>query len=305
MIGERQEVLSLKIKKTWGQRTFDIFNLLFIAAFALVMFYPMWHVLMASVSSGERLLGHKGLLLYPLDFNLESFGLVFKNPMIVRGFLNTAQIVVIGVTLNLIFTAVLAYFLTRKDVMWQKLIMVLIVISMYFSGGMIPTYLVVSRSLHLNNSMWALILPGLISTYNLIILRTSFASIPDSLEESAKIDGAGHLRVLANIVVPLSLPALAVMVLYYAVGHWNSWFNANIYLKDRAKYPLQLVLREVLVSNDTSSMTQDAGASSDQMMLSESVKYGVVVVSTIPILLVYPFLQRYFVKGVMVGAVKG
>lgn len=295
----------MKIKKTWGQRTFDIFNVLFIAVFALVMFYPMWHVLMASVSSGDRLLMHKGLLLHPLDFNLKSFGLVFKNPMIVKGFLNTAQILVIGVTLNFIFTAVLAYFLTRKDVMWQKAIMVLIVISMYFSGGMIPTYLVVSRSLHLNNSMWALILPGLINTYNLIILRTSFASIPDSIEESAKIDGAGHLRVLANIVVPLSLPALAVMVLYYAVGHWNSWFQANIYLKDRAKYPLQLVLREVLVSNDTSAMTQGGGESADQMMLSESVKYGVVVVSTIPILLVYPFLQRYFVKGVMVGAVKG
>lgn len=295
----------MKIKKSLGQRAFDIFNVLFIVAFALAMLYPMWHVLMASVSSGDRLLSHKGLLLYPLDFNLDSFGLVFKNPMIVKGFLNTAQIVVIGVTLNLIFTAVLAYFLTRKDVMWQKIIMVLIVISMYFSGGMIPTYLVVSRSLHLNNSMWALILPGLISTYNLIILRTSFASIPDSIEESAKIDGAGHLRVLANIVVPLSLPALAVMVLYYAVGHWNSWFQANIYLKDRAKYPLQLVLREVLVSNDTSAMTQGGGDSADQMMLSESVKYGVVVVSTIPILLVYPFLQKYFVKGVMVGAVKG
>ena len=157
----------------------------------------------------------------------------------------------------------------------------------------------------MKNTYWALLLPTLINTYNLIILRTSFLSIPESLLESAYIDGAGHFTMLFKIVVPLSLPAMAVMVLYYAVGHWNSWFQANIYIKDRIKYPLQLVLREILINGDTASMTQGGGDSGDQALLSESVKYACVVVSTVPILCVYPFLQKYFVKGVMVGAVKG
>lgn len=295
----------MKLKTSKGQMVFDIFNSIFIVCLAVVTFYPMWHVLVASFSSGDRLLMHNGLLLYPLGFNFESFAAVFKNPMITRGFLNSIFIVVFGVTLNMFFTLLLAYVLARKNVMWQKAIMILVVVSMYFSGGLIPTYLIVSRTLHLKNTYWALFLPTLINTYNLIILRTSFLSIPESLLESAYIDGAGHFTMLFKIVVPLSLPAMAVMVLYYAVGHWNSWFQANIYIKDRIKYPLQLVLREILINGDTASMTQGGGDSGDQALLSESVKYACVVVSTMPILCVYPFLQKYFVKGVMVGAVKG
>ncbi len=295
----------MKLKTSKGQMVFDIFNSIFIVCLAVVTFYPMWHVLVASFSSGDRLLMHNGLLLYPLGFNFESFAAVFKNPMITRGFLNSIFIVVFGVTLNMFFTLLLAYVLARKNVMWQKAIMILVVVSMYFSGGLIPTYLIVSRTLHLKNTYWALLLPTLINTYNLIILRTSFLSIPESLLESAYIDGAGHFTMLFKIVVPLSLPAMAVMVLYYAVGHWNSWFQANIYIKDRIKYPLQLVLREILINGDTASMTQGGGDSGDQALLSESVKYACVVVSTVPILCVYPFLQKYFVKGVMVGAVKG
>ena len=295
----------MKLKTSKGQMVFDIFNSIFIVCLAVVTFYPMWHVLVASFSSGDRLLMHNGLLLYPLGFNFESFAAVFKNPMITRGFLNSIFIVVFGVTLNMFFTLLLAYVLARKNVMWQKAIMILVVVSMYFSGGLIRTYLIVSRTLHLKNTYWALLLPTLINTYNLIILRTSFLSIPESLLESAYIDGAGHFTMLFKIVVPLSLPAMAVMVLYYAVGHWNSWFQANIYIKDRIKYPLQLVLREILINGDTASMTQGGGDSGDQALLSESVKYACVVVSTVPILCVYPFLQKYFVKGVMVGAVKG
>ena len=295
----------MKLKTSKGQMVFDIFNSIFIVCLAVVTFYPMWHVLVASFSSGDRLLMHNGLLLYPLGFNFESFAAVFKNPMITRGFLNSIFIVVFGVTLNMFFTLLLAYVLARKNVMWQKAIMILVVVSMYFSGGLIPTYLIVSRTLHLKNTYWALLLPTLINTYNLIILRTSFLSIPESLLESAYIDGAGHFTMLFKIVVPLSLPAMAVMVLYYAVGHWNSWFQANIYIKDRIKYPLQLVLREILINGDTASMTQGGGDSGDQALLSESVKYACVVVSTVPILCVYPFLQKYFVKGVMIGSVKG
>ena len=180
----------------------------------------------------------------------------------------------------------------------------MIVVTMFFSGGLIPLYLTVTMTFHLNNSYWAVILPTMVSTYNVIIMRTSFLSIPTALEEAAKIDGAGHWRVLFQVVLPISLPVLAVITLYYAVGHWNAWFNASIFLKDREKYPIQLILREILINNDTASMTQGSSAG-DQQSIGESVKYAVVVVATVPILCAYPFLQKYFVKGAMIGAVKG
>ena len=157
----------------------------------------------------------------------------------------------------------------------------------------------------MNNSLWALILPGLVNTYNLIIMRTSFSSIPESLEESARIDGASHWTILLKIILPLSKAIIAVMVLYYAVGHWNSWFNASIYIRDRNKFPLQLVLREILIINDTNVMTQGSGGAADQMSIAETIKYAVIVTATLPVLCLYPFLQKYFVKGVMIGSVKG
>ena len=183
--------------------------------------------------------------------------------------------------------------------------MMFIVFTMFFSGGLIPSYLINTKLFHLRDSYLALIIPGMINTYNLIILRTAFAAVPVSLEESARVDGANHWVILFNIVIPLSMASIAVMILYYAVAHWNSWFAANIYINTRSKYPLQLVLREILISNDTSSMTMGAGGAEDQQSIGESVKYAIIVVATVPILCVYPFLQKYFVKGVMVGAVKG
>lgn len=285
---------------------FDIFNCLFMLLVCFIMAYPVWHVLMASLSDNSQLIGYTGLLFKPLSFSTKAYTLMMKNPMILRGYLNTVLIVVVGVSLNMIFTTVAAYFFSRTDdIYWQKPLMVLIMLTMFFSGGLIPFYLVVSNMLHLNNSFWALILPTLINTYNLIIMKTSFSSLPKSLEESAKLDGAGHITILLKVVVPLSMPVIAVMILYYAVGQWNSWFNANIFIKDRSKYPLQLVLREILIQNDTSAMTQGAGDASDQQSIGESVKYAVVVAASLPILVVYPFLQKYFVKGVMIGAVKG
>ena len=231
--------------------------------------------------------------------------MMVRNPMVLRGYLNTIYIVVVSVVLNLLFTSLAAYFLSRKNVYWQKYVMMMIVFTMFFSGGLIPSYLINTKVFHLGDSYWAIILPTLINTYNLIIMRTSFSSIPDSLEESAKLDGAGHWTILFRIVLPLSKAVLAVMVLYYAVAQWNSWFSANIYLSTRSKYPLQLVLREILISNDTTSMTAGGADAGDQQSIGETVKYAVIVTATLPILCVYPFLQKYFVKGVMVGAVKG
>lgn len=294
----------MKIKISLGQRIFDIFNVLFMFVLMIIMFYPIWHVIVASLSDSNRLIGHIGVILKPLGFSFNAYNLMLDNPMLLKGYINTIFIVVVGTVLNLVFTSVAAYVLSRDGYMYKKLFTIMIVLTMYFSGGMIPSYLLISKTLHLNDSYASLILPVLINTYNLIIMRTSFESIPKSLEESAKLDGAGHWTTLIRIVIPLSLPIIAVMVLYYAVAHWNSWFQANLYIKTRTKYPLQLILREILIINDTTSMTGGGDAASEYSV-AESVKYAVVVVATIPILCVYPFLQRFFVKGVMIGAVKG
>ena len=201
-------------------------------------------------------------------------------------------------------TCLAAYVLSRKNVLFNGVITFIIMFTMFFSGGMIPTYLLVNN-LGLTNTYWALILPTAISTYNMIIMRTGFAAIPESLEESAKIDGASHFTILFKIVIPLAKPTMAVIVLYYAVACWNSWFNAMIYLqKRRDLQPLQLILRGILIENDTSNM-QDGNVGQDTESIAESIKYAVIVVATLPILAIYPFLQKYFIKGIMIGAVKG
>lgn len=295
----------MKIQISKAQRIFDICNIIFMLVLAVVMIYPIWYVICASFSVSDQLLSHSGLLVVPDGFSVASYEAVFSHPQILRSYMNTIIIVVAGVVINIIMTSLMAYPLSQKNVFWSSTVMRLITVTMFISGGLIPTYLLVSRTLHMNNSFLALILPGAISTYNLIIMRTSFQSIPDSLIESARLDGASHLRVLVKIVVPLSKAIIAVMILYYAVGHWNSWFNASIYIQnDRDKYPLQLVLREILLQNDTSSMAQDSMIA-DQYSIGETIKYATIVVATVPILCVYPFLQKYFTKGVMIGAVKG
>jgi putative aldouronate transport system permease protein len=189
--------------------------------------------------------------------------------------------------------------------MWSRPVMIMIIITMYFNGGLIPNYFNI-KELGLYNSIWSLILPGAISTFNLIILRTAFLAVPDSLEESAKLEGANHFVILFRIILPLTMPTVAVLILYYAVGHWNSWFNAMIYLKTRTKFPLQLILREILIQNDSTSMTAGmSGDTGDKLAIAETIRYATIIVATLPILCVYPFLQKYFTKGVMVGAVKG
>ncbi len=292
-----------KIKVSAPSRIFDVFNVLLMIAVVICTFYPMIHIVMASFSDGNLLLAHRGILLKPLDFTLGGYKMVFKDPMILRGYANTIFVVVAGTFISVLLTATGAYFLSRKNVMLQMPVMLYVMFTMFFSGGMIPFYFTV-KDLGLYNSIWSLILPTAINTFNLIIMRTGFSAIPDSLEESAKLDGAGHLTILFKIVIPLAMPTIAVIILYYAVSYWNSWFNAMMFIQDRVKYPLQLVLRGVLMSNDTSAMTGGVTAV-DKESVGESVKYGVIVVATIPILVVYPFLQKYFVKGVMIGAVKG
>jgi putative aldouronate transport system permease protein len=292
------------MRATAGGRYFNILNVLIMIFMMIITVYPILFILFASLSDPVEMMAHTGILLCPLGkATLGAYRAVAENPNILQGFLNTIFIVVVGTTLNIFMTALGAYFLSRKGVLFRDFFMMAIVFTMFFSGGLIPIYFTV-RDLHLDDTLWALIIPGAVNTYNLIIMRTAFAAIPDSLEESAKLDGAGHLRILFNIMLPLAGPTIAVMVLYYGVAHWNSWFNALIYLRKRELFPLQLVLREILILNETSNMTTGAGAG-DMEMIGETIKYAIIVVATLPILVLYPFLQRYFVKGVMIGAVKG
>lgn len=291
-----------KIKEGPASVLFDAVNVLLLAVIVVVTVYPILYVIFASFSNGDRLLAHSGLLWKPLGFTAAGYKMVFKDPMIVRGYLNTIFVVVVGSFVSMAITVLASYFLARKEVVGQKAIMIYIIITMFFSGGMIPFYFTV-RSLGLYNSIWALVFPSAVNTFNLIVMKTNFQGVPDGLIEAAILDGADHFRILASVVLPLVKPILAVISLYYIVGRWNEWFYAMMFLQDRVKYPLQLVLRGILIANDTNAMSAGTGFG-DQEAVSESIKYGVIVVATVPILCIYPFLQKYFVKGTMVGAVK-
>ncbi|MDQ0224458.1 putative aldouronate transport system permease protein [Metabacillus niabensis] len=291
------------MKKTLGERLFDYVNILFLVSLSIITLYPLLYILFASVSDPTYVAQNRGIMLAPKDFTLEAYTLVFKNPMIVTSYLNTLFYVVIGTTLNIFLTSLGAYALSRKNVMWANLIMFMIVFTMFFEGGLIPSYLLVSE-LNMIDTRWALIFPTAVSAFNLIIMRTAFQGIPASLEESARIDGANDFTILFKIILPLSLPVVSVMILFYGVYHWNSWFPAMIYLQDRELFPVQLILREILIANDTSSMTSGVGTV-DAIPIGETVKYATIVVATLPILCLYPFLQKYFVKGVMIGGIKG
>lgn len=292
------------VNKTKGEHIFQVVLVLFMLFMIVITLYPFIYVLLSSISDSRQLISHTGLLLSPQGFNLDAYVKVFQNPNIIGGYINTIVIVAGGTLLNLFMTSLGAYVLSRKGVPWTRTVMLVIVFTMFFSGGLIPMYLLVSNWLDMGNSLLALIIPGLISTWNLIILRTSFEGIPDGLIESARMDGAQDFTILFRIVVPLSLPVMAVMVLFYGVSHWNSWFSAMIYLRDRELFPLQLILREILIQNSTAYMSGDASAS-DVEAVGESIKYATIIVATLPILAVYPFLQKYFVKGVMIGSIKG
>ena len=292
-------------KKTISGRIFDIFNYLFMIFMIAVTFYPLYYVLVRSFSNGAALVGSRGLMLWPKGFNLEAYKAVFANPNILSGYRNTLFIVVIGTTLNVIMTSLAAFLITRKNFAIKSALAYMMIFTMYFSGGLIPNYLLVSNVLHMGDSLSALIFPTAISAYNVLIMRANFAGIPDSLEESARLDGANELLILFRIILPLSIPIIAVMVLFYGVAHWNSWFNAMIYLREREKYPLQLILREILLMDSSDNMATSASGGAERFMLGESIRSATIIVATVPILLVYPFIQRYFVTGIMIGAVKG
>lgn len=291
---------------TKGEVCFSIVNAFIMIFMIVVCLYPLLYVLFASFSDSSRLMSYRGLLYKPLGFNVEAYLKVFKNSNILTGYKNTIIYVVCHTALALVMTTMGAFVLSRRQFMIKNLMMGMIAFTMVFGGGLIPTF-IMYKAIGLYDNRLSIIIPGCISAYNLIVMRTSFAAIPASLEESVSVDGGNDLHVLFYIVIPLSKAIIAVMVLFYGVNMWNSWFQASIYLKNRSYYPLQLFLREILISNSTDSMMTSAGSSSasDRESIAESIKYATIVVSTVPILCVYPFLQKYFVSGVMIGAIKG
>lgn len=287
-----------------GERTFNFFNYSFMCIMIIIMLYPMLFVLFASFSEPGQLLMHRGILLKPLGFTTGAYKLVFKNPMISSAYMNTLIYVISATSVSIVMTTLFAFVVSRQNLYWRNTMMIFVTLTMLFSGGMIPSFLVI-KELNMINTRWALIIPGAISTYNLIIMRTSFLAIPASLEESAKIDGANDFIVLLKIIIPISKPVIAVMLLFYGVNNWNAWFDASIYLRKRELFPLQLVVREILIENKTADMMVELDSAERGNNYSELIKYSVIIISTVPILCIYPFLQKYFVKGVMIGAIKG
>ena len=291
---------------TKGEKAFAVFNYIFMTLLCIVCLYPLWYVFVCSVSDPVQLYAQRGVMWWPLgQWSGRGYKLVMENPNIPIGFRNTLIYMGVGTLLNMTLTIMASYGLSRKGCYWNGPIMKFIAFTMYFQGGLIPFYLMV-KAMGLLDTYAGIILPVAVNTWNLIVMRTSFAGIPDSLEESARLDGANDWTILWRIFFPLAQATIAVIALFYAVNWWNNWFNPSIFLSTKSKYPLQLVLREILLKNDTSSMTQIGSVGqSQQEQFRMLVKYCTIIVATVPILVVYPFLQRYFVKGVMIGSIKG
>ena len=292
-------------KRTFGgDQMFDV-GVTVIAAFVVVIvLVPLLFVLAASFSDPDLVVRGK-VLLIPKGFTTKAYQMVFENKDIWKGFRNTCFYTVAGTAISVTLTVLAAYPLSKKELPGRNIFMMLILFTMYFSGGMIPTYLVV-KDLGMYDTVWALLIPAAISTYNLIVAKTFFEnSIPTEVYESARLDGCNNIAMLPKIVLPLSKAILAVLVLYYAVGIWNAYFDALIYLRNSNLHPLQIILRNILLLGQTEQMgTNDVGMA-EKVKMAEAVKYSAIVVSSIPMLILYPFVQKYFVKGVMIGAVKG
>lgn len=304
-------------RKTLNDRVIYAANYIFLAFIFVVVIVPLLYIISNSISDYQAIYAGK-VWIFPVDISLASYKLVFGLPDVWRAYANTLYYMVIGTTVNVFMTILAAYPLSRKDFKIRRPIIFLFSFTMYFSGGMIPTYILV-RSLKMINTIWAITIPGAISVWNLIIMRTFFVfTIPDELLEAAKLDGCSDFRFLFRVVIPLSGAIIAVMALFYGVGHWNSYMGPLIYLNDMNKYPLQLVLRRILLPNDnsflsrnvtiTASMLNSVVSSTNEAVIQqfqETIKYALIIISSLPVLIIYPFVQKYFVKGIMIGSLKG
>ena len=295
------------LKRTMGEKIFSIFNGFILLLVGFLCVYPLYYVICASFSDPAALMRHSGFLFKPLGFTLEGYKLVLKNSEIYIGYANTIIYVLGSSLLTMLSTLVGGFCLSRRNLLWGNAVMFFFVFTMYFNGGLIPTYLI-NEKLGLVNSRWSMIILGVCSVYNMIIMRTTIYGIPDSIEDAARIDGTGPMGTLWYIITPLCKPTVAVIGLFCIFGKWSDWFNPVIYLRDRSKFPLQVFLRELLIENNMQNAALDETAmreATKMNMNARLIQYCTILVSTVPILVVYPFLQKYFASGIMVGAVKG
>ena len=294
------------LQRTKGQKVFAVFNTIGLILLSIIFILPVWHVAMGSISDPLKIAASSGLVLTPLGKpTLGGYRLVLQNNSIWISYMNTIIYVVASTTLGLILNILAAFVLSRKQLYFKSIIAFVVLFTMIFNGGLIPTFMVV-RDLGMLDTRWALIIPGCLTAYNIILMRTSFAQIPEELYEAARIDGAGNFRILWQMVIPVSKAIIAVIVLFYAIQVWNAWFNASIYLPhaDRNLYPLQLTLREIVLLSSENSIVADADGQ-DVEIYRPLIKYATIMVSVIPMMVIYPFVQKYFVTGVMIGSVKG
>lgn len=285
---------------------FDLANLVLLTGAFILVLYPLYFIVIASISNPDKIYSGE-VILFPKDITFDGYARIFKSDMIWKGYFNSILYAAVTTTISLSLILTSAYTLSRKDFIGRKIFMMFFIITMFFSGGLVPTYLVI-KQLGMLNTIWAVVLPGAVGVWNIIIARTFFQlTIPDQLREAAFIDGCNNTRFFFQFVLPLSKPIIAVMVLLHVVGSWNSFFDALMYLQDESMYPLQLVLRNILIQNDvgtTGSMISDLQSYAAQQHVAELLKYGVIIISTAPLLILYPFLQKYFVHGTLVGSIK-
>lgn len=305
----KEGIAMAKTKRSKQDIIYDAIVFVILTFVFLIVAYPLYFIVISSISDPKAVAGGE-VAFFPIGFTLDGYKEVFKNAQVVTGFLNSLLYTVCGVLINLAVTLPTAYALSRDKFTGKKFVTIFYMITMFISGGMIPTYLVV-KNLHMLDTMWSLIVPGALSVYNMIVARTFFkTNISEELYEAAEIDGCGHGRFFFSIALPLSGSIIAIMVLYYGVGHWNSYFSALLYMKTDSKFPLQIVLRSILVQNQNQLAQQITSAAQKEAMekkrqLTELMKYSLIIVSSIPVLVLYPFIQKHFVKGVMIGSVKG
>lgn len=299
-----KSVKSVKKRRSTADIIFLTINYVLLIVCCIIVLYPIYYMFIISISDGYAVLRGE-VKFFPVGINFSSYKAVLESPDIPKSYLNTVIYTVVGTFINVAMTAMCAYPLSRKKFFGRNVFAFMIIFTMFFDAGMIANFMVVDQ-LNLTNKIWAIVLPGAINAWYMVIMRTFFQQIPEEIYESAHLDGAGDFVIFVKIVLPLSVPTIMTMVLFYAVGHWNSWFNALIYLDDKAKYPVQLIMRNIVLSGETAALSSSAASmSQDVGIVATNVKYAVVFVTMLPILLVYPFIQKYFVKGIMVGALKG
>jgi putative aldouronate transport system permease protein len=286
-----------------GDRAFFIGNNIFLALIFIVMLYPFLYVLAVSLSSPDAVIQNK-VFLFPVGFNLTAYRVVADNKGIWTGYANTLLYTAVGTLINLAVTSLMAYALSKKHLWGYRFFSLFVVFTMFFQGGMIPNYLLISN-LRMINTIWSIVLPGAVSTWYLMVMRTFFSGLPAELEEAAMVDGCNPFVIFIRIVLPLSKPILFTMTLFYAVTHWNAYMAPLIYLNDKAKFPLQIIMRQILITGDTNFTNAISYLDDTGLIISDTIKYAAIIISILPIVMVYPFIQKHFSKGVMIGSVKG